>query len=256
MSQQHSGSPAAPPASGPSADGGNDNDDGQGGGGSGIEPEPCCKCCDDMTLIAAGKGHFTCLKYAIRHYPIHADACTAAAAGDFVRCLHLLREKGATWTEDTTRAAVTYGCLDALHYLLDNDCPRSDSLMLCAAEGGRRDCLRYLVEERQMELSAEVFGAAFERAYLECVEYLVDVGCPTSGYAFKAENEWYICRGYHAAANADERFLRCILWAVDHAWSRNNDGLFECPNLVGYIFDNANILPLCNAHIIAEGWQA
>ena len=210
-----------------------------------------------MTLIAAGKGHLTCLGYAIRHqYPIHVDCCTAAAAGNFVDCLELLRENNAQWSEDTTRAAALNDSLDALHYLLENNCDYGDELLHCAAEGNSVACVHYLVDQRGLEMNETVFGAAFERAHHECVRFLLDYGCPFSGYSFKKEIEWCVCRGYHTAPDVDERFLWCILWTVARGWSLNDYGVFECPNLVGYILDNPNTFPLCKAHVIYEGWQA
>lgn len=229
-----------PPRS-PTDNGGNEDD----GGGSKDLQEPCCPRCDRMTLIAAEKGHLTCLGIAIYHYPIHADACTAAAAGNHVDCLALLRENNADWTSATTRAAADNDSEDTLRYLLEYNCPDSNDLLICAAAGGSRNCLRYLVEERGKELTIDVFGAAFERAHLECVKYLIDTGCPVHGYSFREENEWYLCRRYHSGPDADELFLNCILWTVHHGWS----SFIECPNLVDYILDNSNVLRLCTAHV-------
>lgn len=205
-----------------------------------------------MTLIAAGKGHLACLDYAIyNHYFIHLDACNAAAAGNHVDCLDLLRENDAVWSADTTHAAAVNGSFEALHYLLEEDCPRSDDLLICAAAGGSRNCVRYLVEDRGLEMSDVVFGAAFERAHLECVTYLVDVGCPVSSYIFREENEWYLCRSYHRGPDVDKRFLNCILWAADRGWT---SGMGRS-NLAGYILDNPNMFPLCREHVVQEGWH-
>lgn len=251
---QHTGRPFVSSLPGPAPD---SNDGGEGGqsSGAGELREPCCSHCEEMTLIAARKGHLACLGYAIHNFSIHAGACTAAAAGNFVNCLALLRENNAEWTEDTTHAAAASGSLDALHYLMDYNCPYSDGLLLSAVEGGSRDCVRYLVEERGLEMSVGVFSAAFERAHLECVVYLIDAGCPFSDYDFRKEFEWHICRNYHAAPDGDERFLRCIVWTVGAGWGHNDYGVFECPNLIGYILDNPNTLPLCRAHVVYEGWQ-
>lgn len=250
-------SSSVPSTPGPSADGSNDGDDNPGSGSGGHTGSPCCPCGADMTLIASGKGHFSCLRYAIdQGFPIHTDACTAAAAGNFVACLDLLRKNDAPWSAETTRAAAIYGSFDALCYLQENDCDYDDDLLVCAAEGGCRNCVRYLVEDRFLRMNGIVFGAAFERAHVECVLFFLDSGCPIHDYGFRGEDEWYLCRGYHKACNVDERFLRCILWAVDRGWRLNDNGEFECPNLVRYILDNPNIFPLCRAHVILEGWQA
>lgn len=199
-----------------------------------------------MTLIAAGKGHLGCLDYAIyNQFPIHTDACNAAAAGNHVGCLDLLKENNAVWTTDTTHAAAVNGSFEALFYLIENYCTYNDDLLICAAAGGSRNCVRYLVEERGLEMSVSVFGAAFERAHLDCVTYLIDTGCPVHGYTFRKENEWYLCRSYHTGPDVDERFLNCILWAADHAWN----SFIECPNLVEYILDNSNVLRLCKEHV-------
>ena len=243
--------PLVPPPRGPAPDGGDDDGDpNERPGGPGRERrgsfEPCCPRGDRMTLIAAGKGHLTCLDYAIyNQFPIHTDACNAAAAGNHVGCLDLLKENNAVWSADTTHAAAVNGSFEALYYLIENYCTYNDDLLICAAAGGSRNCVRYLVEERGLEMSVSVFGAAFERAHLDCVTYLIDTGCPVHGYTFRKENEWYLCRSYHTGPDVDERFLNCILWAADHAWN----SFIECPNLVEYILDNSNVLRLCKQHV-------
>ncbi len=214
----------------------------------------CCPHCDRMTLFAASKGHLACLGYAIHNYPIHADACTAAAAGNFVDCMALLRMNNAQWTTETTSAAALHGSLETLRYTLDHYCSYDDNLLINAVEGGHIPTVQYLVDEVLLGMSIATFGVAFERADPDCVRALLDMGCPHHGYEYRNEDEWYMCHGYHTAPDVDRRFLDCISYAQGIGWSLNDSGVYECPNLVGYILRYANVFPLCMTHISNGDW--
>ncbi len=245
------------PACDPPAEGGEDDDDGDDPGRNPNDPkEPCCPRGVQMSLIAAGKGHLACLRIAIALYPIHPDACTAAALGNHLDCLALLLSHNAPWGTETTCAAALHSHFDSLQYLLEKGCSYEDDLLISAAKGGNLTSLQYLIDMRGMYMSVDVFQAAFEYAHPECVAYLIEMGCPFNGYSFREENEWYLCRRCHTAPGADKRFLDCIVCAVDHGWSINPEGEFECPNLVRYILDNANRLVQCREHVRRVNWQA
>lgn len=246
------GGSTAPSSSGSATERRHKGGDGPDGEGSDDCGEYCCHG-PSMTLLAAERGHLPCLRYAIKHrFLIHAEACTAAARGNFVACLRLLREHNAPWSADTPYAAALYGQFEALSFVMENGCPYDDDLLLSAAKGGNVMCVQYLVEERMHLMDLAVFGAAFEHAHAECVSYLLDAGCPFQDYVFSDETEWYIYRGYHIEPDIDERFLKCILLSVGRGWG--NNGSAVCPHLVGYVLNNSDTFPLCRAHIINEGW--
>lgn len=207
-----------------------------------------------MSKVAASKGHLHCLRRAIDLFPIHPQACTCAASGNHLHCLKLLRDHSAPWTAATTRAAVLNSAAGSLRFLLEHNCPYEDDLLLCAAEVGNVWCVKYLVEDQQMLMTEQIFGAAFERAHLQCLLVLCANDCPHMDYSYQAEDYWHVYMVYHDKyVDVDHRFLLCILHAKDKGWCVNC-GDFDCPNVINYVQQYSYRFPLCNDRLLREGY--
>ncbi len=215
--------------------------------------EPCCAFNEEMSKVAASKGHLRCLTKALELFPIHPQACTCAAAGNHLRCLELLHGHNAPWSAETARAAVAGNVAESLRFLMDQGCPYDDDLLLYAAEVGSERCLEYLIEEKQMLMSVSIFGAALERAHLKCLGLLMVKGCPFREYVFRGEDHWHVYESYHnVRINFDDQFLACVLLAIEQGWCVDTENGFRCPDLVNYVQQYSRLFPLCNEHFFRE----
>eukprot|EP01032_Pedospumella_encystans_P012013 gene12013-13927_t len=206
------------------------------------EREPCCPFCPTVSLIAIHNRHIQCLQVGIVECGPHDDACTLACRSNLVEYLDVLRSYNAPWGEETTRAAATQGHLEALQYIMERNCPYySDDIVYYAACAGSLPVLRYLVETQAclMHEDGRVFGAAFERADLECITYLLDTGCPCHEYSFGGADMWPTYERYlDNHEKFDARLKACIIIAVDHGW--NTDA-----HLAMFVNAHADRLPEC-----------
>lgn len=186
---------------------------------------------------AAYVGAISCMDFLASHnYPYDETTCAAAVCGGHLDCLKYARKNGYPWDSSTTDMAASRGFVDILRYYLDHDCPQGPELHILAVSSGNLCCLKYLIEERNYVLNLDVngllFGAAFERGNVECMQYLFDVGCTFQSYVFMCDHrnpntlrdEW------------DARLCACVIFAVQIGWSPNVE-------FVSYV--HANMLRSC-----------
>lgn len=229
---------------------------------------------EEVTRLAAKGGHAHCLQYALqRGCPVSMDACELACKGGYLDCLRLLfsyganltadaaheaaavgstvclaflHENGCPWTGETTTCAAYGGHAETLRYAIDNGCPYEENIVYTAAMARRNSipCLKYLIEEQNlyMEEDGSVFGAAFRRCDLECVAYLIGVGCPYLNYEFESfslkttkqrtftSNTVLLTRRFDLDDRdvdgedpiSDTQALQTIMYAVNSGWDSNN----------------------------------
>ena len=230
-----------------------------------------CPWNDGVTTLAAQSGSLGCLRYALENgCPVSKLACTKAAAGGHIDCLRLLHDHGAEWDETAPIEAARFGhimciqylyengCemdkaipdiaahsgnLEILRYIVDTTCPRSDELLKLAVESGSTACVQYLVNYCMCEMTFSAFGAAFERGFVEILQFLLDAGCPAVGYEFCYDAERLQRIGDR---NFDENFSRCMTIAWHHFFYFVNE------DLVNFVFHND--LPLCQYFLYDEGF--
>eukprot|EP01032_Pedospumella_encystans_P010466 gene10466-12227_t len=133
---------------------------------------------------AAQGGQVECIKYLHENgCPWDTDAITEAASRGFLDCVTYLHTNGCPWNTYTMKEASYNSHMKCVEYLYVNGCPwdaTALSLVQAAAgEKGSMSCLKYLIEERgvDVQLDAEVFGAAFVKGNLASVQYLLEMGC-------------------------------------------------------------------------------
>lgn len=181
----------------------------------------------------------------------HPDACTRACEFNLVDFLQVLRVYRSPWSEKTTSAAASRGHVEALQFAMENRCPYDfEDIARCAARVGSLPALRYLVEQQgaYMHVDGSTFGAAFERAHLDCVVYLIDASCPFNAYTFGGEDMWTQYRTYREQdVDYDARLASCIQLAADRGWGQDD-------NLVGFILAHNLVFPHCVAILRNEGW--
>jgi len=231
---------------------------------------------DDDPLVIPKDGYINCLRYALDNgCPISKRACEVVVHFNHLSCLLLLHQRGAHWDAAVTCAAASTGNLDCLTYLHDHSCPWDEGALTFAAGEDHFACLCYALEngcdhhDRSLEEAAQydhvralkyvieghgwyinengnIFAEAFCRAHIDCVRYLIDVGCPIQNYVFTKAS--YIDR------RADGNFLECIVTAVQHGW-RWNKALLDFINMPADD-DPLNFeFPLCQAYAQSEGWN-
>ena len=151
-------------------------------------------------IDAAQNGHLECLRYAhaCGYGPwgtLISDFCTNAAEGGHLECLKFLHQCGSTWDHRTCQAAVSSGSVECLRYLVENGCEWNDkSIELCdfyKGEGkenhsGKLQCLKYLHEEKNCSLTAELCAVAAGSGNLLCLQYLMEKGCGVDASTTKA----------------------------------------------------------------------
>lgn len=214
----------------------------------------CCPLGDDVTLVAASKGHLLCLDIGLVRYATHPGACTGAARGGHLHCLTRIHEFHAPetpWDEATTSVCAEHGDLPCLAFALDNGCPHtSDSLVLLAARSGNLEMLRDLVDNRSLYMNEDgsVFGAVFEAVNYTCLLYLLDAGCPFSMYSFGGADMWPIYYQVHQSiVDVDARLLLCLAIALARGWTIA-DG-----NFAGYMKFSKTLFPNCILYLMSEG---
>lgn len=178
-----------------------------------------------ITLSAAKNGHLDCLDFALAiGCPLHDDAGAAAASAGHLDCLDLLWQHGyldlpfPKWlgfsddiappqpdqierhqvcTESITTEAARNGRVDMLRAAFANGCLHDDKVVRMAAHSGSRKCLQSLIDDKVLFMDESVFTAALLRADVDCVHYLIDIGCP-----FR----------YASLAMLDDRPRRSAVW--------------------------------------------
>lgn len=210
--------------------------------------ERCCPLGPNVSLTAIRNEHLRCLKTGLIECGPHPDACRLACWDNRVDFLEVLYEFQAPWDAETARTAASLGHLEALRFVLERNCPYSDDIVHCAARVNSLPVLQYLIEDRMLLMPADgsLFGAAFERAHLECLLYLVEIGCPFKGfYTFGGMNIWPMYEEYldnDFYGSFDARFKACIVLATHHGWETDS-------NLILYVNTHAEQLPECLIYI-------
>ena len=172
---------------------------------------------------AARNGHLNCLQFLHdQGCEWNEEVCLGAAGTGHLTCLTYLHEQSCPWGEETTTAAAENNHLECLKYALEHGCPYADDLLLGVASSGDVSILKYLIEEQgfYMKEDGSMFEAAFLRANLQNVRYLMDIGCPFATYVF---------RRYPYLTNsniADADLLDCTVYAMEHGW-QGNEKLIE-----------------------------
>ena len=119
------------------------------------------------------------------YWGFRSSDCAAASRRNNLPALMYLHEQGCPWNEQTVINAVALGHLDCLKYALSNDCPRPKGAECfnCAAHFSQLEVMKYL-RSQGFEFKSETLAHAVHLAKnLDCVRYLLEIGCPLSADA-------------------------------------------------------------------------
>ena len=72
---------------------------------------------NQVSYNAASNGHIECLKFSIRHCPIHTYASTIAAINGHVDCLKFANENGSYIHINTLYAAIEFDRVECVKYI-------------------------------------------------------------------------------------------------------------------------------------------
>ena len=143
---------------------------------------------DEWTIIeAARKGNLEILKYCFDNgCPYDEEkACRYAAIEGNLDCLRFLFDKVKPSRETEEGAAGEAACngrMDILKYFVEERKISDAVKTVCvagAANYGQLDCLKYLVEEAKVPLNVwQYIACARYYEHTECVNYLLEKGCP------------------------------------------------------------------------------
>jgi len=172
-----------------------------------------------LTFAATECRNLACLKALHElEYPCDFTTTLSAAKSGSLECLTFLHEQGCPWNESTPSEAALHGHVDALRYAIDHGCPYNSEVVKLAAQSGNLACVRYLVEDTNLPMDIAVFEAAFVRADVTIVQYLLENGCPFLQYEFTGELDWH----FSTVAAMDNNFILCLDFAHDYGWSPNH----------------------------------
>ena len=142
---------------------------------------------DEWTINnAAFRGNLEMLKYCFSNgCPCdEKESCKQAAIDGHLDCLRFLfdKVKPSRETEEAAHQAAGMGHTDILRYFVEERKISYKVKLDCvttAAKYGRIDCLKYLVEEAKVPIDywEHVAGARYHEQP-ECVNYLLEIGCP------------------------------------------------------------------------------
>ena len=143
---------------------------------------------DEKTInTAAEMGNLEMLKYCFSNdCPCDERASfLQAAVNGHLDCLRFLFDKVEPSRKTEKEAAVEaagWGNTDILKYFVEERNISNEGKIICvgsAARYGRLDCLKYLVEEAKVPLNHWLsVGQARYHEHSECVNYLLEKGCP------------------------------------------------------------------------------
>ena len=85
-----------------------------------------------------------------------------------------------------------------------------------AVQGNDLECLRYTVEDQILQMDEGAFKVALLRGNLECLQYLVDQGCPHLDAHF-GDNIESICSDDALVPMISEVSV-CIQYAIERSW--------------------------------------
>lgn len=156
-------------------------------------------------------------------YVWNEKTCVCAIVGRSLDCLKYAHEHDCPWTEISLKTTIqaknlecldyafknkcpynytticTYaakcGFLDGLIYLVGSLVPTYEDTIYTATKYGFLDCLKWLHEINEEELTEMLFITAAEYGHLHCLKYLYDQGCPRSykAYILAYVNEHEAC---------------------------------------------------------------
>jgi hypothetical protein len=104
-------------------------------------------------MVASGKGHLDCLKYAHEHgCPWDNATCIIAADNGQLECLQYAHENGCPWDENICIHAAKYGHIYCLKYAYENGCTWVDEkICKTAKDNNQLDCLLFALEKRKSD---------------------------------------------------------------------------------------------------------
>lgn len=194
---------------------------------------------EEKGIIAAarsGQHHF--LRFLLEHGCAADETVAAVAAGKgHEQCLNVLHRFGCAFDISTANAAAHAGNRKTLRYaIVVMRCPVDNHTvkLAAAAESGSLECVKCLIKNYGLRLvmlhhDGAVFGAALLRADVECVYYLLRVGCPFHNFCIDPES-------VAIPVHKDLQFLQCVWMACQRGW------LIDC-NLVYFV--HRSRLPMC-----------
>ena len=129
---------------------------------------------------AAKQGNLEMVKYCVANEcPYGKETCACAAANGHLETLQFLhKEAKAPWDKETAAEAAEAGHLHILEYLFECEYEFRSWMCNCAAEYGHLGCLKFLHEVAKAPWDCETVRTAHEENHKECVQYLLDNGCP------------------------------------------------------------------------------
>jgi len=180
--------------------------------------EQGCDVCEEA-VYKASYGHLDCLSLLYDcEAPFDDIAAAVAAQHGSLQCVMFLIERGFGLTARTTCTAASCGQVHVLRYLFDNGVPYISTLLPFAANAlqNRLECLQYLIEEQGLPINenGSLFGIAFMRADIACVQYLISIGCPYIKFKFRDFSSGDIVD----VLQFDCDMLQCIECALSHGW--------------------------------------
>lgn len=125
------------------------------------------------------------LRWALSRGMKWSTTVTAAAAmAGALDALRFARDRGCDWNTSATREAAAGGHLSVLNYLLECGCSIGPDAATAAAEGGHLEVLERLErvpvgsDGRDLRWDWGTCAAAAANERVECLEYLLNAGCP------------------------------------------------------------------------------
>jgi hypothetical protein len=132
-----------------------------------LRSEGCEWDTERIACDAAGSGSIEVVESLRQQQGIEIDAgvmAAAALAGQTAMCEHL-RNTGCGWNDAVCEQAGLYGNLDTLRWLREHGCPWDiEEVLINAATGGHPDIIRYVIEQRDVLVDAELLMRALNFA--------------------------------------------------------------------------------------------
>ena len=153
----------------------------------------------EATINAAAKdGDLEMVKYCVANQcPMNEYACAYAAENDQLECLKYLHETAkAPWDGSTSEWAARNGHLRILEYLFERGYDEFLWAVTSAATNGHLDCLKFLCDTAQGGWASLDVKEAHKYNHSECLQYLLDNGCPLpEGWRYE-DGELHLPEGF------------------------------------------------------------
>eukprot|EP01032_Pedospumella_encystans_P014474 gene14474-16617_t len=118
---------------------------------------------------AAANGHLQCLKY------LHEKGCpwnNSIYTTGQLHCVEYALEQGLQWNMYIAEMVAESGNLDVLQFLIEHNCPVDGTALALAAEKGRVDCLKYLLDDVHLPVNFAATEVAAMNCHLDCLQLL------------------------------------------------------------------------------------